>query len=305
MTRVSDAASHALMLTSLNRSIGGARDLQVQISSGKVGSQYADIGRDSQRLVSLEGERSRTAQFVANNKTVDLRLQQMETSVAQMTELASDARALFVNAGHHQNASDLDIAATVQHMLETVGGLLNTEQNGRSLFAGGLTDVTAVNLDNLPADGEFGADTADLTYYNGNDQVLRHRASDTLSIDYGVTAADPAFEKLIRGLKIAQTVDFSDPDGARQRIDRGLALVNEAIQDLPDVRGRIGGARAVLEKETTRMEDFQIALDESIGNIENVDLAEAISRLSEQEAQMQASLAALSRLRQVTLTNFL
>ena len=72
-----------------------------------------------------------------------------------------------------------------------------------------------------------------------------------------------------------------------------------------NLRGRIGGARAVLEKETIRMEDFQIALDESIGNLENVDLAEAISRLSEQEAQMQASLAALSRLRQVTLTNLL
>ena len=305
MTRVSDISSHALMLSSLNRSIDGARTLQVQISTGKVGSQYSDIGRDSQRLVSLEGERSRTSQFIQNNKTVDLRLQEMETVVAQMTELASDAKALFVNAAHHQNASDLDIQSSMRNMLESVGGLLNTEQNGRSLFSGGLTDVLAVNFDNLPADGEFGADTADLTYYNGDDQVLRHRASDTLSVDYGVTAADPAFEKLVRGLKIAQTVDFSDPEGARQRIDRGLELINEALQDLPDVRGRIGGARAVLEKETFRMEDFQIALDESIGNIENVDLAEAISRLSEQEAQMQASLAALSRLRQVSLANFL
>lgn len=305
MTRVSDVASHSLMLSSLNRSIEDSRTLQVQISTGKVGSQYAEIGRDSQRLVSLEAERVRADQFVSNNKIVDLRLQEMETVVAQATELASDVRALFINASHHENAADLDLPNTMRHMLETLGGLLNTEQNGRALFSGGLTDVAAVNFDNLPADGEFGADTADLTYYNGNDQILRHRASDTLSVDYGVTAADPAFEKLARGLKIAQTVDFDDPDGARQRVERALELINQAVQDLPDVRGRIGGARAVLEKETIRMEDFQVAMDESIGNIENVDLAEAISRLSEQEAQMQASLAALSRLRQVSLTNFL
>ena len=61
----------------------------------------------------------------------------------------------------------------------------------------------------------------------------------------------------------------------------------------------------MLEKETTRLEDFTLALDESVSDIENVDLAEAISRLSEEQAQMQAALAAMARLRQVTLTSFL
>ena len=60
MTRVADTASHALMLSNLNRSLESSRDLQVQISTGKVGLEYAVIGRDSQRLVSLEGERVRT-----------------------------------------------------------------------------------------------------------------------------------------------------------------------------------------------------------------------------------------------------
>lgn len=305
MTRVSDAASHSLMLASLNRSIEGARDLQVQISTGKVGDQYGDIGRDSQRLISLETERSRADQFVDNNQIVDLRLQKMESVVGQISELASDVKQFFVNAAHHQNAQELDLDGQIQHYLESMGGLLNSDHNGRSLFAGGRTDAAPVDIDNLPADGEFGAQTAADFYYGGDDQVLRHRASDTLSIDYGVTAADSGFEKLIRGLKIAQTADLSDPDGARQRVDRGLDLVNEAIDELADIRGRIGGSRAVLEKETIRMEDFRLALDENVSNIENVDLAEAISRLSEQEAQMQASLAALARLRQVTLTNFL
>lgn len=305
MTRVSDAASHAFMLNSLNKSLDNTRDIQVQISTGKIGDQYGDLGRDSTRLVSLEAERSRTDQFVDNNRIVDLRLQKMESVVAQVTELASDAKQFFVNAGHFENAQEVDLIGQTQGMLESLAGLLNSEHNGRTLFAGARTDTPPVDIDNLPADGEFGVDTADAFYYEGDDQVLRHRASDTLSIDYGVTAAESGFEALIRGLKIAQTADLSDPDGARQRIDRALDLVNQAIDEIPDIRGRIGGSRAVLEKETVRMEDFRLAIDENVGEIENVDLAEAISRLSEQEAQMQASLAALSRLRQVTLANFL
>lgn len=305
MTRVSDSASHSLMLSSLNRSIGQTRDLQVQISTGKVGLEYTALGRDSQRLISLEAERARTDKFVDNNQVVGLRLTQMEAAVSQIFELASETRTTLVNAGHFQNASELDLAGDMLAKLETVAGLLNSEQNGRALFGGARTDASPVDITLLPADGDFAADTADAFYYKGDDQVLRHRASDTLSIDYGVTASEPGFERLIRGLKIAQTVDTSDPEAARQRVDRALDLINEAIDMLPDIRGRIGGSQAVLEKESVRMEDFRLALDESVGDLENVDLAEAISRLSEQEAQMQAALAALARLRQVTLTAFL
>ncbi len=304
MTRVSDTASHALMLSGLNRSLDRTRDVQVQISTGKVGLEYADIGRQAQRLVSLEGERTRADLYMQNNRTVDLRLQKMESVIAQVTEIASEAKTLFVSAGNANNVAEVDMEGRMQGMLQSIAGLLNSELNGRSLFSGARTDTPPVDLNLLPADGEF-LTTADAFYYQGDDQVQRHRASDSLSIDYGVKANDPGFEKLIRGLKIAETVDTSDPEAARLRIDRALGLINEAMQRLPDVRGRVGGSLAVLEKETTRLEDFTLALDESVSDIENVDLAEAISRLSEEQAQMQAALAAMARLRQVTLTSFL
>jgi len=84
-----------------------------------------------------------------------------------------------------------------------------------------------------------------------------------------------------------------------------MELVNGALDGLPDVRGRIGSSRSILEQESNRMKDFTLALDQSVGDLENIDFAEAISRLGEEQAQLQASMAALSRLRQVTLTNFL
>mgnify|MGYP003700808329 CR=1 FL=1 len=305
MTRVSDAASHSLMLANLNQSIGRARDVQVQISTGKVGQEYASLGRESQRLISLETERAKVDRFVSNNGVVDLRLQKMETVVAQAMEIASEARALLVNAGHDGNAAELDLQGRMQGFLDSLAGLLNSEHNGRTLFAGARTDADPVDFSLLPADGDFLAGTADSFYYKGDSQVLRHRASDTLSIDYGVTASDAGFENLVRGLKIAETTNVTDTASAQQRIDRALDLINQAIDRLPDVRGRIGGSRAVLEEETARLGDFTLALDESVSDIENVDFAEAVSRLSEEQAQMQASLAALARLRQVSLTTYL
>lgn len=304
MSRVADTASHSTLLNNLNRSIERARDIQVQVSTGKVGQDYAAIGRDSKRLVSLEAERSRADHFIGTNQVVDLRLQKMESVVAQVTELASEVRTFLVNAGHFENAQELDIQGRMDGFLQTLSGLLNSEQNGRTLFSGGATDTPPVDLDQLPADGEF-LDTADQLYYDGDSQVLNHRVSDTLSVNYGATAADPAFENLIRGLKIAETVDTSDPEATRQRLDRAMELVNGALDGLPDVRGRIGSSRSILRQESNRMKDFTLALDQSVGDLENIDFAEAISRLGEEQAQLQASMAALSRLRQVTLTNFL
>ena len=108
MSRVADTASHSTLLNNLNRSIERARDIQVQVSTGKVGQDYAAIGRDSKRLVSLEAERSRADHFIGTNQVVDLRLQRMESVVAQVTELASEVRTFLVNAGHFENAQELD-----------------------------------------------------------------------------------------------------------------------------------------------------------------------------------------------------
>jgi flagellin-like hook-associated protein FlgL len=76
-------------------------------------------------------------------------------------------------------------------------------------------------------------------------------------------------------------------------------------RDLADLRADIGTKRKTIEETASRLTDFSLYLDQSIGDLENVDVAAAISQMAVQEAQLQASYMTLSRLSKLSLVQYL
>ena len=304
MTRVANLSAQNLSLSLLQQTQSRVMDAQVQISTGKKAERYAGIAQESGRLLSLKSEHARVTQFMAGNKVADMRLQKMETSVAGTMEVASKLRTLLVNATHDENASVLALGEEATAMLGQVGNYLNTQLDGRYLFAGGRTDTAPVDLSTLPADGIFTGAAADL-YYRGDAERIAVRTGEASSLTYGVTADDPAFDTLFQALQIVATTDTSDPTTARARLEEALDLVNAAISAIPDVRSRIGSSRSTLELANAQHDEFLLYAEGAIGDIENVDVTEAITRLSGHQTTLEASYASLARLQSVSLLDYL
>jgi flagellar hook-associated protein 3 FlgL len=320
MYRVATFANQQLSMAYTMESQRKVQGLQIQVSSGKVATEYFGVGSDVHRLVSLESASVRSAQYKANNLTVDKRLEAMETSVAQIYASVTEFRTLLINALNANNASEMRIDEEARNYKDEVAKLLNIEQDGRYLFAGSRTDTQPVSLDGWtaptwPLTPPLTQYTAE--YYKGDQTQLAVDADANLSVTYGVVASEDAFEYVLRAMHYIQV---SGPGVDKPTMETALALINTALgtspgdatlgvpaisRDLADIRTGIGISRRALENANKNHDDFLLYTQQGIGDIENVDPAAAIAELSANETQLQASYMVISRLSQLSLLNFL
>ena len=234
VNRVGTAAQHDLMMSNIKLLQSRVSETMIQASSGKAASRYSGIAPDAKRLVGLEATHAQLSQYVANNQIVDQRLQSMETNTSQLLDIASQFKALLVQASSSGNAPNMGLDITAQTLLNQVGALLNVQLDGRYLFAGSATNSPAVDLNDpgmVAPPGTYPS-TANTTYYQGDDVALSTKAGPELDIAYGIRADEAGFEGLIRSLKLVATAVLSpNPDTAR--LSEALDVVNQAIQDIP------------------------------------------------------------------------
>jgi flagellar hook-associated protein 3 FlgL len=302
MTRVTDLAQFNTAMFYLNQTRTRISDEQSQVSSGVKSLTYAGMSPDVNRLVTLETAHARIDQYVTNNNLVASRLQTMEGNVSQLFDMATNLKTLLVNALNNNNASALNLGAQADTQLQQVASLLNAKMGGRYLFAGSRTDTQPVDLTQLPVSYTIptvaGASSA---YYQGDDFIFSVQSDDSLAVNYGVTADQSGFEKLIRALDIVKKAPATDTAALQHALD----VVGQAITEIPDIRTSIGTAQSMLEQVNKRHSDFQLYSEKSIGDIQNVDAAELMTRLQADSTSLQASFMAISTLSQMNLLNFL
>lgn len=298
LTRVGDFAQHQRMSQLLLAAQTRARETQAQIGSGKVAQRFRQIAADADRLLATKDALYRMGQFRANNQLAAHRLQVMEASLASLHDVGTRLKVLMIQRLDDASAVPGVISAELRHLLEQAVSELNVDFNGRHLFSGSRTDTPPVALD--PAFAGLGG--PDDTYYQGDAVTLTVRADDDREVAYGMTADRPGFQELIGALRAALAGDAADD---RAMLESALDLVNAALPKLADYRSEVGAAQATLEQINRGYDDAEVYLERQISDIENVDLTEAITRMSQDQMVIESAMATIARLSQVTLADFL
>ena len=298
LTRVGDFAQHQRMTQLLLDAQTRARETQAQIGTGKVAQRFREVAADADRLLATKDVLHQIGQFRANNDLVAKRLQVMEAGVASLHDVGSRLRVLLIQRLDAASAVPGVISSELQHLLEQAVSDLNIDFNGRHLFSGTRTKTAPVALD--PAFAGFGG--PDDTYYQGDAVVLTVRADTNREVAYGMTADRPGFHELIGALRAALEGDGTDDRGL---LESALDLVAAALPKIGDYRSELGAAQAALEQINRGHGDAEVYLERQISDIENVDLTEAITRMSQDQMVIESAMATIARLNQVTLADFL
>lgn len=149
MNRIANLASTNALVSRLMQTQARVNDLQIQTSTEKVSQTYQGIARYSQRLVNVENSRDMLSNFVSNNETADLRLKTMDAAVSGARTAIIDFReALFEfeagSGNEEQRIKDVQDAAF--RALNNLGIYLNSDADGRFMFAGGRVTTQPVDL---------------------------------------------------------------------------------------------------------------------------------------------------------------
>lgn len=305
MFRVANFAQHRLTLSYAMRTQGNLAERQIEIASGKRAQLYSSISSQASELVNVERAVSRTTQFSRNIDQALTRLGIMESSVGTMVQRATEVLAIMSSAMSGENIQDVPLQEFATTFLAEAESLLNTQHEDRFLFAGSQTDNPAVDLADAaytPQAGLPGVFTADVDYYQGDTLQLSVRSAETFETTYGITADEPAFEEMLRALSYMSYAG-ANLDGAV--LEQAFTMMKSAVDGLSDVRGRIGASSKVLESAKSGHEDYLTYATNLVSTLEDVDVAEATTRLAQDEVQLQASYLSLSRISELSLLNYL
>jgi flagellar hook-associated protein 3 FlgL len=111
-------------------------------------------------------------------------------------------------------------------------------------------------------------------------------------------------QNIIDAVEFPVTDDVSRAE-LNNSINRGLEDLDRSIGRVLEVRTRVGSRLAAIENQADTNDAFALTLQQTIGELEDLDYAEALSRLSFELTVLEASQQSFVRTQSLSLFNFL
>jgi len=307
LDRVGTSSFSQSLLNEYSRIQVRAQKTQAQISSGKIGDQYADAKDKAGVLAAAKIKAAGVDAFTATTKEVLSRLDLQDLHLQQLSDLSSRLRSAIGDAmstGHAPSFTD-----EVENLFNEAVGLLNSKIDGKYIYGGSTTDQPPVNVTTLA--GLVAAPTTASVFDNSTLKQTQ-RLDDNEAIETGILASDigtglmqmfkdiATFDAGVNGpigtdLTAAQTTFLSTQHAA-------VPAVQDGVNTIAAINGsRQGQATNALE----RHEGMTAYFEKFIGDIENVDLAEALTRLNQDEVAAEAAGRMIAKISQLSLLDVL
>jgi flagellar hook-associated protein 3 FlgL len=274
-----------------------------QISTGLKAPDLKGYGNQAETILFARGALTRSDNFVEASKRLANRLEVQDLALNEMSDAVQDLRlALTTNDGTF-------LMSEVQAAFSRFSGALNTQFNGSFIFGGTRTDAVPFTANTI-ADVQGAADIADLFQNSGTAQT--GRIEENTTVETGFLADDLASDLMAIFARIA---DFdAGPNGpfdgtvteAQQAfLSTEIGNVISAFETVSTALGHNGSMQSRLETAQRSNAQRSDHLKTMVAGLEEADMAEAATRLTQAQAAVQVSALVFSDMSQVSLLPFL
>ena len=308
MTRVSSFGQQQLLLEGIFNNQQKVFTAQQQLTTGNKTDEFRGLAGQATTLASTKGFKSRVESYQATIDTVRGRLDANDVQLQGVLDTARELRENILTVlGQNQAAG---FRPLLEESYAFVANSLNANVGGQYLFAGSKVDTPPVNA--LTLTDLVAAPTVADVFDNDADQY-RARVADNVEVTFGVLASDIGQDLFTTIRTIAEfdaNIATGPIDGeltAAQRtfLETELANLDAAIDGIQTIQVDNGLTFDRLETIGDQHADTDLFLEVFIADIEEVDTAEAITRLNNDLVALQASYQSVSTLTQLTLLDFI
>lgn len=304
LARVATFALNDRMLTAALRTQSKTAELQLQEASGLVSTDFGGLGASARRVVNLQVAVSRSEAYVDAATSANSRVQTMYSACGTMADLLTTLRTeLIASTENVDSAGGETLATTAAEWMQEFAATLNTQHNGRYVFAGSATETKPVDISSATYPAASSPSSADTSYYQGNDDVTSVRLSDEQVLSYGVTADNGAFEKALRAFNLVANVTTSPLD--TDTLSEALDLATDALDEVIAVQTRLSLHSGAMERAIDTQTDFQDFATSLCTDLTSVDIAAVAAQLSTYQTQLEASYAAIAKVQSLNLIDYL
>ena len=309
--RVATNNQTSYMLSQIAKANVNLQQSEAQVATGKASQDYAGIG---DKTAALEGARAASDRAAAYQASTQLAITQTDLQDTQLTTLAGLSQQLQKAIQSAAAGSDgTGLMDTAKSVFDQASAILNsTDSNGAYIYAGEKTDskpFTATSLADLVS-------TPSVSSFFQNGTIKKTVATgDGQTETIGVLASDVGTNLMnaLKALYQEDTKSGSPGDLSGQLNDTQVndlatnlaPLAGTAYTSLNEITGINGDVNTSLTGAVTSQKSLQNLYTGFVSDIEDADMATALTKLSSNQTALQAVLTVTSKLNNLTLLDFL
>ncbi len=290
------------MMQSLSGNLTRTQKYYNQLATGKKISLPSDDPIVAAKALKLRTDVSEIAQYKSNTDDATAWMDITEATMGQMTDIVHRMKEITNQAANGTNTPDdlqkiKEEASQLKTQLISLG---NATYAGRYIFSGFKTDKPL-----LKDDGTYNIDVGD--------EKIRFEIGIGDDININVPGGD-LFNRSIEEATAGETSEFvgtfdkvleAMEDDNKSELSSLLGDLDDELGNVLRVRAGLGARMNRVELTANRLDDDNVNFTKLMSKNEDVDIAEAIMKLQNEENVYKASLSTGARVIQPSLVDFL
>jgi flagellar hook-associated protein 3 FlgL len=293
---------------------------QAQIAARKQVLSPSDAPDQAAAIQRLKSVMSRQESYSKSLDTFTSRLNSEDSVLGSASDILIRVKEISIQANTDtmSAANRKALGTELQGLRNQLLSLANSQDsNGNYLFSGSRVGQAA-----FAEDGSGKVDyQGDQTRMNvvvgeqrsipinrsGTDAFVRLVRSDTTT-DPATTTAVGFFQSLDDLIKGVNGASGSDKDALaldRALMQRGTGEVGSLLQGVLMARANVGTDMRVVEQQASVVDETTLNLTSTLSNIEDLDYAAAITKLSKQMLALEATQSSFAKISQLSLFNYI
>jgi flagellar hook-associated protein 3 FlgL len=305
--RIGSYANAQLMFAHIMKAENGLDISNRQVATGKLADNYAGY-RDKTAI--MEAARSASARADANAAAANqaaARLDVQDAQLSQLSELANQIRLAITKAAADRDGTSL--MSQLEGYFDQIVGLMNAKDANGYIYAGDNNQTPPVVVNSL-ADLAALPAVAD-AFVNGAIKT-EVKIGETHNVEVGLLASELAtdlFTLLSQVTQFDAGVDgpFSGTTTPAQQtfLESMIPPAIDAQRDVNAQAAANGIHYQTVRQAMEQLEAASVVYKGFVSNIEDVDMAQAIAQLNQNQVALQAAFQVTSTLNRLSLLDYL
>jgi flagellar hook-associated protein 3 FlgL len=238
---------------------------------------------------------------------VNARLSAEETTLSNASDILIRVKELSIQAytDTMSSTSRQAVGAELQGLRNQLLSLANTQDsNGNYLFAGSRVGQPA-----FATDGVYQGDETRMNAVVGEQRTIPINRSGSEAFvrvvrtdEDGSSTGIGFFESLDDLIKAVKGLSGTDSSEAMKR---GAGEVDSLLQGVLLAQANVGTDMRVVEQQQNVVEETTLNLTTTLSNIEDLDYAQAITKMKKQMLALEATQSSFAQISQLSLFNFI
>lgn len=314
--RVATSTQSAYMSSQMMKKEVEVSNLTTQVSTGQKSTSYADYDDDTMAMESARGVVNRTTAYQTATTLADTQCELQDSLLDQLSSIASDLKDDISNAVATGDGTTL--SDDCSDIFDQVEAILNyQDSNGNYVFGGGNDTTEPFTLDSFDdlvslSSSSALTDSTDADYVFQNGSTIKSvKVSDSQTIDYGVLASDIGSDIMSTLKEIGDYINTNGDFSSTITTDQSTFLSDEitsardAYQSINYIEANNGNAYNQIEDAADTQTTMIDLYSGFLSDIQDVDMSEAATNLSNAQTALQAVVMVTSSLNDVSLLDYL